>query len=380
MSQHGADTHAWDPLAHLRRDDDRDGRGGPAGGRGRAPARRRALAGDRWRRLRRVPGRAADLEPRLAGRGASRGARRRRPSSGANDGRPRARRYGQAPLPATFEDPPNAGRGHRTRRRQWPRRRSLETVGARSPAGRAAAAAGGAGSRLVGSARRRLDRAPPRRCAARRGVGHPAIDPSRLDAATWERLMVAPRVVAPSDPAARSCPHRCRDRATARSVNGRGRAGRSSSALAVAGPSDDHGARELLALGVAPPSASGASAAGSSRRASPATAARRRRNTRPRSPLAERDPSNRSTAGFARRSRGACSRRAGFAVAPPTRSPAGRRSARRSSGPRASVLRSTGPGVACARPGAVEPLARQTSAGARVGPSGARVSAAASIP
>ncbi len=52
---------------------DRDGRGGPPRGCRRASIRRRALAGDRRRRLRRVPGRASNVEPGLAGRLAPRG-------------------------------------------------------------------------------------------------------------------------------------------------------------------------------------------------------------------------------------------------------------------------------------------------------------------
>ena len=54
-------------------DDDRDGRGRATGGRGRPSVRRRAMARDRRRRLRRVPRGAADVEPRLAGRCPPRG-------------------------------------------------------------------------------------------------------------------------------------------------------------------------------------------------------------------------------------------------------------------------------------------------------------------
>ncbi len=51
VSQHGADSHLWDPLAHLRHHDDRDGRGGPAGRRHRPSIYGRPLAGHRRRRL-----------------------------------------------------------------------------------------------------------------------------------------------------------------------------------------------------------------------------------------------------------------------------------------------------------------------------------------
>jgi acetoin utilization protein AcuC len=51
VSQHGADSHAWDPLAHLR-------------------VTTTAMAGDGRRWLRRLPGRAARVGPDVAGRGA----------------------------------------------------------------------------------------------------------------------------------------------------------------------------------------------------------------------------------------------------------------------------------------------------------------------
>ena len=67
VSQHGADAHAFDPLAHLLRHDDGDGRGSP--GLVDALAHQHAggsLAGDGRRRLRRLSGRAARVGPRVA--------------------------------------------------------------------------------------------------------------------------------------------------------------------------------------------------------------------------------------------------------------------------------------------------------------------------
>ena len=61
------------PARAPAHDDDRDGRGGPAGRCHRASSRRRSLAGDRGRRLRRVPGRATLVEPGLARRCPPRG-------------------------------------------------------------------------------------------------------------------------------------------------------------------------------------------------------------------------------------------------------------------------------------------------------------------
>ena len=98
VSQHGADSHALGSARPPARDDDRDGRGGPDRGPRRASVRRGTLARDRWRWLRRVPGRAAVVEPRLAGRRAPRGARGDRPGlARALGGRRRHVRSGTAP-------------------------------------------------------------------------------------------------------------------------------------------------------------------------------------------------------------------------------------------------------------------------------------------
>ena len=60
VSQHGADSHAWDPLAHLRVTTTAMGEAARLVDRLAHGSRRRSLAGDRRRRLRRVPGRATD--------------------------------------------------------------------------------------------------------------------------------------------------------------------------------------------------------------------------------------------------------------------------------------------------------------------------------
>ena len=74
VSQHGADSHAFDPLAHLRVTTDRDGGRGTDRRRGRASLGRWSLAGDGWRRLRRLPGGAPVVVARVARRSAPRGA------------------------------------------------------------------------------------------------------------------------------------------------------------------------------------------------------------------------------------------------------------------------------------------------------------------
>ena len=133
-------------------DDDRDGRGGPAGRRDRASVRRRPLAGDRRRRLRRVPGRAADRGASSGWPGAHREVPDATPAAWRERWAAEAARYGQAPLPETFVDAPNAGmpldasqtaaEAHSTETAALVRRLVVP-----------AAAARGARPRLVGSAR-----------------------------------------------------------------------------------------------------------------------------------------------------------------------------------------------------------------------------------
>jgi ribosomal protein S18 acetylase RimI-like enzyme len=79
-------------------------------------------------------------------------------------------------------------------------------------------------------------------------VGRPAI--VHPDISTWDRLTLAPRVVAPFDPGAGHALvlAAIRDGASVTAaVEGTEVVG-----LAVAGPTDDRGRREILALGVAP--------------------------------------------------------------------------------------------------------------------------------
>ena len=198
-----------------------------------------------------------------------------------------AARYGQAPLPATFEDAPNAG-VEMDASQAMAEARGLETVGVvrRLVVPRLLQVARDRGwwDPLASS----FGRGVWWRSAAPAAGGRTIIHP---DAATWERLSLAPRVVAPSDPAAGSRAHPGGHRATART-----------STAAVDGTTvvgardrrstDDRGRRELLALGVAPAFRGGGSRTASSGRASaggPAT-----RNTRPTSLSPSATRSNRS--------------------------------------------------------------------------------------
>ena len=72
VTQHGCDSHLLDPLAHLRLTTAAYREADAAVRRDRPSLVRRPLAGHGRRRLRRLSGRAAILEPRLAGAGAPR--------------------------------------------------------------------------------------------------------------------------------------------------------------------------------------------------------------------------------------------------------------------------------------------------------------------
>ena len=247
MSQHGADSHAWDPLAHLERDDDGDGRGGAARRRGRASPCGRSVAGHGRRRLRRVPGGAADL-----GAAWLAGAHREVPASTPVEWRERwaaeASRYGQAPLPETFDDVTIS----RLDGDWYPTNDDLIALETGRLVARATV------PELVRQAveRQWWDPMAPASGlmpdAADDPIGAPTIIAS-VDAATWSRLSLLPRVVAPSDPGAAhdliaaGLASEQAARVTAAVV------GSSVVGLAVSAPADPRGgAMELLAVGVAP--------------------------------------------------------------------------------------------------------------------------------
>jgi acetoin utilization protein AcuC len=245
VSQHGADSHAWDPLAHLMvtttamdeaaRLVDRLAHG---------------FAGGRWLATGGGGYDAYRVVPRTWSLVWLAGAHREVPAATPVEWRERwateAARYGQAPLPATFEDAPNAG-FEVDASQAVAEVRSLETVGvvrrlvvprllqvARDRGWWDPLTSGSEGS--SGAA------APPP------GVGRPAIIDA--DASRWERLTLAPRVVAPADPIAGHALilAAIRDGASvSATVEGTLVVG-----LAIAGPIDEYAGRELLALGVAP--------------------------------------------------------------------------------------------------------------------------------
>ena len=159
VSQHGADSHAWDPLAHLRVTTTAMGEAARLVDRVAhryAGGRWLATGGGGYDVYRVVP---RIVEPRLAGRRAPRRARRDARRRGASAGRPRrpATASRRSPRRSTTRRTPGCARDASQAAAEA---RSRETAGARSPAGRAAPAAGGARPRLVGSARRRAATGP----------------------------------------------------------------------------------------------------------------------------------------------------------------------------------------------------------------------------
>ena len=240
VSQHGADSHAWDPLAHLRVTTTAMGEAARL-----VDRLAHRSAGGRWLATGGGGYDAYRVVPRSWSLVWLAGAHREVPAATPLEWRERwaaeGARYGQAPLPATFEDAPNAGL-ELDASQAVAEARSLETAGARAAAGRAAAAAGRAGPRLVGSARGRFG-ARLRRAAPTPGVGRPAIiHPRCLDlGAAHARARASWRRPTRSSVMPSSLP-RSRDGASvSAAVEGTLVVG-----LAVAGPADDHGRREIL--------------------------------------------------------------------------------------------------------------------------------------
>jgi acetoin utilization protein AcuC len=245
VSQHGADTHAWDPLAHLRVTTTAMGEAARLVDRvAHLHARGRWLAtgGGGYDAYRVVP-RSWSLVW-LAG------AHREVPSATPVEWRERwaaeGARYRQAPLPARFEDAPNAG-VEMGASQAMAEARVLETVGVVRRL---------VVPRLLQVARDRgwWDPLAPVVDAGSRGVpltlggGRPEI--IHPDSATWERVNLAPRVVAPSDPVPGHAIIGAAIRDGARVVTAV--EGTTVVGLAIACPSDEKRAREVLAIGVAP--------------------------------------------------------------------------------------------------------------------------------
>jgi acetoin utilization protein AcuC len=199
VSQHGADSHAWDPLAHLRLTTtamDEAARMVDAVAHRFAAGRWLATGGGGYDVYRVVP--------RMWSLVWLAGSHQEVPATTPDLWRERwaeeAARYGQAPLPETFLDPPNAGVPV-DQTQSMAEAMALDTVVAVRRA---------LVPRLIREARDRawwdplggpIARVPP---SARviddssRAIGSPTIE-SLVDGASWARLSLANRVIAPFD-------------------------------------------------------------------------------------------------------------------------------------------------------------------------------------
>jgi acetoin utilization protein AcuC len=204
VSQHGADSHAWDPLAHLRVTTTAIG----------AAARLTDAIAHRWAggRWLSTGGGGYDVYrvvPRTWSLVWLAGAHREAPPSidpawrelWAADGE----RFGQSPLPTTFEDLPRAGAPLTDQDEALDRRAVATAEVARQltvPALLRAAADLGwwsAANELAAPAAGEADRAY---WADTLGPTHAPAILEHVLGPMWDRLQLAPRVVAPLDPAA----------------------------------------------------------------------------------------------------------------------------------------------------------------------------------
>ena len=206
VSQHGADSHAWDPLAHLRVTTTAMGEAARL-----VDAVAHRWAGGRWLATGGGGYDAYRVVPRTWSLVWLAGAHRDVPDATPVPWRERwsdeAARYGQAPLPATFDDLPNAGAAvdasqsaAEARSRQTVRTvvstvvpalvRAAVERGWWDPADASGLAAGSAAD--PGSA---ADLGPSS------SGGEPVVIDS-VDAASWSRLALVPRVVGPANPIA----------------------------------------------------------------------------------------------------------------------------------------------------------------------------------
>ena len=251
VSQHGADSHAWDPLAHLNVTTTAMGEAARL-----VDALAHAHAGGRWLATGGGGYDAYRVVPRAWALTWLAGAHREVPAATPVAWRERwaaeAARYGQAPLPETFDDPSVAGPGSDDRIT----RHALE-IGAQvervlvprlvrealdrgwlddlavTPSG---AASGSASTSASGSTSASVAVAP-------------TVIPE-VDRATWDRLALAARVISPASPAHA---HALVGAALADGARvAAAVAGSVVVGLAVGGPAAYSGVRAILALGVAP--------------------------------------------------------------------------------------------------------------------------------
>ena len=246
VSQHGADSHGWDPLAHLHVTTTAHGKAARL-----IDALAHQFGGGRWLATGGGGYDAYRVVPRTWALTWLAGAHREVPSATPEAWRARwadeAARYGQAPLPERFDDEPNAGIPYDLTQEASEQRALALAAIHRSvvvPRLLQVAIEEGWWSPLASA------EAQP--VSAADATGEPTIMPT-VDAETWSRLTLLPRVIAPADPVLghRLVAAALRDGGSA--IVSAAVAGSDVVGLAVSAPADPtDGSRELLALGVAP--------------------------------------------------------------------------------------------------------------------------------
>ncbi len=245
VSQHGADSHAWDPLAHLHVTTTAHGKAARL-----VDAVVHQYGGGRWLATGGGGYDAYRVVPRTWALTWLAGAHREAPVSTPEAWRerwgPEAARYGQAPLPERFDDAPNAGLPYDPTQEASEERASATADIHRSivvPRLLQVAIEEGWWSPLAPSTPQ------PK---AREASGTPSIV-ADVDAAMWAGLELSPRVIAPADPAAGHALVGAALQTPVPALVSAAVVGSSVVGLAVSRQADPADAtRELLALGVAP--------------------------------------------------------------------------------------------------------------------------------
>ena len=247
VSQHGADSHAWDPLAHLNVTTTAHGKAARL-----VDAVAHRFAEGRWLATGGGGYDAYRVVPRTWALTWLAGAHRESPAEMPATWRDRwadeAARYGQGPLPERFDDAPNAGVPYDDSQEASEQR--AETL--------AAIQRGVVIPRLLHGAieaRRWSPMHVPATDAATSPDhldGTPTIVPS-IDADAWSKLALAPRVIVPADPSTGHAVVSAALRGPIPAVISVAVIGSTVVGLAMSSAADPRdGSHDLLALGVAP--------------------------------------------------------------------------------------------------------------------------------
>ncbi|HET9083782.1 MAG TPA: GNAT family N-acetyltransferase [Candidatus Limnocylindrales bacterium] len=245
VSQHGADSHAWDPLAHLHVTTTAHGKAARL-----VDALVHQHGGGRWLATGGGGYDAYRVVPRTWALTWLAGAHREAPVSTPETWRERwgaeAARYGQAPLPERFDDEPDAGLPYDPTQEASEERASALAAIHRSIVV----------PRLLQVAIEAGWWAPLAAVAQQPTAGEASGTPTLIaavDAAMWANLELSPRVIAPADPAAGHALVSAALRAPVPASVSAAVVGSRVVGLAISAPvNPSDGTRELLALGVAP--------------------------------------------------------------------------------------------------------------------------------